>query len=243
MSKQRIAQKTVRKSAAPATVSGSARRQIRESNETRLLEAAEHVFAERGFSGATTGAIADRAGLPKANLHYYFRTKEALYRAVLANVLELWLDALDRFSPEREPADAIAEYIAAKIYWSKTRPNASKVFANEVLHGAAFLGDYLSVDLRRRVERNAVVIRQWIKAGKLRPVDPRHFIFQLWAVTQHYADFEVQVRAVLGRARLTDADYQAATASITELVLRGCLPEASARPVGTKRPLDVAAPS
>jgi len=202
---------------------------IRESNETRLLEAAETVFAERGFSGATTGAIAERAGLPKANLHYYFRTKEALYRAVLANVLHLWLDELDRFTPEREPAEALADYIAAKIYWSKTRPNASKVFANEVLHGAPFLGDYLTGELRRRVERNAQVIRHWIKQGKMAPVDPKHLIFQLWAATQHYADFEVQVRAVLGRTKLTEADYQTAAANITRLVLQGCLVQSPGR--------------
>jgi len=181
------------------------------------------VFAERGFSGATTAAIAARAKLPKANLHYYFRTKAELYRAVLANVLALWLDELDRFTPDREPADAIAEYVAGKLYWSRVRPNASKVFANEILHGAPFLESYLARDLRQRVEQKAKVIRQWIRSGKLRPVDPKHFIFQLWASTQHYADFDVQVRAVLGRRKLGERDFAAAAANITALILDGCL--------------------
>ena len=209
----------------PRPARGKDRRDIRESNEARLLQAAETVFAERGYSGATTAAIASAARLPKANLHYYFRTKEALYRAVLANVLALWLDELDRFSPEREPAEALAEYIAAKMRWSKLRPNASKVFANEIVHGAPFLDGYLSRELRQRVERFAAVIRRWIARGKMAPVDPRHFVFHLWAVTQHYADFEVQVRAVLGREKLTDADFAAATAEIVNLTLRGCLPQ------------------
>jgi TetR/AcrR family transcriptional regulator len=154
---------------------------------------------------------------------YYFRTKAELYRAVLANVLELWLDELDRFTPDREPSDAIAEYVAGKLYWSRVRPNASKVFANEILHGAPFLESYLARDLRQRVEQKAKVIRQWIRSGKLRPVDPKHFIFQLWASTQHYADFDVQVRAVLGRRKLGERDFAAATASITALILDGCL--------------------
>jgi TetR/AcrR family transcriptional regulator len=200
------------------------RRDIRETNEARLLEAAETVFAERGFSGATTAAIAARARLPKANLHYYFRTKEALYRAVLANVLALWLDELDRFTPEREPAEVLAEYITAKMRWSKTRPNASKVFANEIVHGAPFLDGYLSRELRQRVDRFAAVIRHWIALGKMTSVEPKHFVFHLWAVTQHYADFEVQVRAVLGREKLTDADFAAATANIVTVTLHGCLP-------------------
>lgn len=206
---------------------GGARGVIREANESRLLEAAETIFAERGYQGATTAAIAALAGLPKANLHYYFRTKEALYRAVLANVLSLWLDELDRFTPERDPAEAVQEYVAAKLHWSRTRPNASKVFANEILHGAPFLNGYLTSDLRRRVDRNAKVIEQWVRTGRLVPVDPRHFVFHLWAVTQHYADFEVQVRAVLGRERLEEADFAAAAANITALVLRGCLPAAA----------------
>jgi len=217
MSKQQKAQNT-----------GSGRRNGRESAEARLLEAAETVFAERGFGGARTAVIAARAGLPKANLHYYFRTKEALYRAVLANVLHLWLDELDRFTRERDPAEAIADYIAAKLNWSMTRPNASKVFANEIMHGAPFLAEFLGGELRSRVEQKATVIRHWVRTGKLAPVEPKHFIFTLWAMTQHYADFEVQVRAVLGRTTLTKADFNAAARNITDLVLRGALPERQA---------------
>ncbi len=197
------------------------RGQVREANETRLLDAAETIFAKSGFRGATTAAIAARAKLPKANLHYYFRTKEELYRAVLANVLGLWMDELDRFTPEREPAEVFAEYIAAKMRWSQMRPNASKVFANEILHGAAFLDGFLSRDLRQRVERYADVVRYWIKAGKMAPIEPTYLVFQLWAMTQHYADFEVQVRAVLGRNKLGDDEFAAASANIVTLVLRG----------------------
>jgi TetR/AcrR family transcriptional regulator len=203
------------------SVNNGERGQVREANETRLLDAAETIFAKSGFSGATTAAIAARAKLPKANLHYYFRTKEELYRAVLANVLGLWMDELDRFTPEREPAEVFAEYIAAKMRWSQTRPNASKVFANEILHGAAFLDGYLSRDLRQRVERYADVVRYWIKAGKMAPIDPTYLVFQLWAMTQHYADFEVQVRAVLGRDKLGDIEFAAASENIVTLVLRG----------------------
>ena len=60
------------------------RTDIRRENESLILKAAEKVFAEAGFGGATMQLIADLAGLPKANLHYYFPTKEALYRRVCA---------------------------------------------------------------------------------------------------------------------------------------------------------------
>jgi len=195
---------------------------IRKRNVALILEAAEGVFAESGFRGATTASIAARAGLPKANLHYYFRTKKALYRAVLANILELWLEAFDAIRADRDPAEALTDYIAGKMYWSQTRPNASKVFANEMLHGAPILGGFLAKELRARVEEKAAIIRHWISRGRMRPVDPVHLVFTIWAMTQHYADFEVQVRAVLGRSRLSEADYRAAAATITALVLDGC---------------------
>lgn len=194
----------------------------RQRNEALILEAAEAVFAEAGFTGATMQAIAQRAGLPKANLHYYFGTKEALYRALLATNLDMWIEAFDHIVLEREPADALAAYIRDKMYWSRVRPLASKVFANEVMHGAQQIEGYLSTKLRRMVADKAAVVEAWIAAGKMAPVDPVHLFFSLWAMTQTYADFDVQVRAVLGRDTLSDRDFAAATDHVVALTLRGC---------------------
>ena len=194
----------------------------RQLNEARILKAAEAVFAETGFTGASMQAIAEKAGLPKANLHYYFGTKEGLYRALLADILDMWVDAFDHLVPWRDPADALAAYIRDKMRWSRTRPLASKVFANEVIHGAQQIEGYLSGKLRRRVEEKAAVIEGWVAAGRMAPTDPMHLFFSLWAMTQTYADFDVQVRAVLGRTPLDAADFEAATEQLVAFVLRGC---------------------
>jgi len=191
------------------------------ANEARILKAAEEVFATSGFSGARTAAIAERAGVPKANLHYYFGTKEALYRRLLENLLEVWLGMGDSIRPEADPAQAFAAYIAAKVEHSRRRPYASKVFANEMLHGAPQLRSYFRHALRRWVAAKAKVIEGWVAAGRMAPIETRHLFFVIWAMTQTYADFDVQVAAVLGRKRLAAHDYQAATAVITRLVLRG----------------------
>ena len=191
------------------------------ANEARILKAAEEVFATSGFSGARTAAIAKRAGVPKANLHYYFGTKEALYRRLLENLLEVWLGMGDSIRPEADPAQAFAAYIAAKVEHSRRRPYASKVFANEMLHGAPQLRAYLRHALRRWVAAKARVIEGWVAAGRMAPIDTRHLFFVIWAMTQTYADFDVQVASVLGRKRLAPRDYQAATALVTRLVLRG----------------------
>ena len=59
-------------------------RQDRSDAPDAILDAAEWVFAENGFHGATTRAIGERAQANAALIHYYFGSKEALYEAVVA---------------------------------------------------------------------------------------------------------------------------------------------------------------
>jgi TetR/AcrR family transcriptional regulator len=194
----------------------------RQESEARILAAAEEIFAATGFAGATTAMIARRARIPKANLHYYFGTKTQLYRRVLERILEAWLASGDEIRPDADPETAFTHYIAAKIEASRRQPHASKVFANEILHGAPQLSDYLRREVRRWVEAKAAVLDGWARRGLIAPVDARHLFFVLWAATQTYADFEAQLRAVLGRKRLRAADYRAGAALITRMILATC---------------------
>ncbi len=194
---------------------------IRLRNRALILAAAEEVFANQGYRGATTAAIAAKAGLPKANVHYYFGTKEALYHAVLEDILGLWLGELDRITEASDPATALADYIRAKIRHSRERPLASKVYANEMIRGARHTRDFLKNELRSLVKDKARVLDAWAAAGRIEPVDPVHLFSIIWAATQHYADFEVQVGALVGRRQLAARDYNEAAETIVRMVLRG----------------------
>ncbi|HSG94140.1 MAG TPA: TetR family transcriptional regulator C-terminal domain-containing protein, partial [Afifellaceae bacterium] len=171
---------------------------IQQKNRQIILDAALDVFSTYGFRGTTIDQIAAQAGMSKPNLIYYFASKEDLYRAVLEDTLDQWLVPLAGLDSDGDPIDEIRRYIAAKVAMSRARPKASRLFANEMLHGAPAIGGFLHGLLKTMVDDKAVVIRQWISDGALAPVDPVHLIFMIWAVTQHYADFDVQVRAVLG---------------------------------------------
>jgi TetR/AcrR family transcriptional regulator len=208
--------------AAPGPGAGRARQARGESAREALLAAAERVFARTGYTGATTAAIAEAAGLPKANLHYHYGSKEGLYREVLARTLHAWLVPLDGLRPEADPRQALEAYIRAKMAMSAARPDASRVYANELLHGAPVLGDLLKGELRTVVRNKAAVIDGWVAAGRMAPVDATQLFFTIWAATQTHADFDVQVRAVLGRARLTARDHQHAADHVVALLLRGC---------------------
>ena len=195
---------------------------IRHAAVADILAAAEAVFARAGFAGATMAEIAEAAGIPKANLHYYFRTKDSLYQAVLDNTLTLWLSQTDGITSDADPATALGDYIRAKMRLTATHPDASRVFANEMLHGAPHIGDYLRNELKTLVDQKARVLEQWAQQGRMDAVDPRHLFFTIWAATQTYADFQPQVCAVLGKARLSRAELERATDQLVRLILKGC---------------------
>ncbi|MFT7059811.1 MAG: TetR/AcrR family transcriptional regulator [Pseudorhodobacter sp.] len=197
------------------------RTEIRRENENAILSAAEKVFAEAGFGGATMQLIADVAGLPKANLHYYFPTKEALYRRVVQDIFEIWLRAADSFDNAPGPVEGIGAYIDAKMDISRHHPFGSKVWASEVMHGAPVIQDYLENTLRDWTEGRIRVIQNWIDAGKMAPIDPRHLLYMLWATTQHYADFGHQVETLNDGKPLTNQQWQAAKDGVKTIILRG----------------------
>ncbi len=196
---------------------------IRQTSVEQILTAAEKVFARQGFEGATMNQLAAAAGLPRANLHYYFGTKEGLYRAVLEGILALWLDdAAEWILAERDPAEGFSGYIRAKMEHSRLRPDASRIFAGELLRGAPHVMMYLGIELRNRVAVLARVIDGWSARGLMDPVHPVHLLFNIWAMTQTYADFDVQIRAVLGKVAIDDAEFAIATETVVTLVLKGC---------------------
>jgi TetR/AcrR family transcriptional regulator len=195
---------------------------IRQTNEALILSAAERVFARAGFGGATMAAIAEASGLPKANLHYYFGSKEVLYREVLARILNDWLVPTHGITADADPRTALEQYIRDKMALSAQRPDGSKVFANELLHGASVVKTLLENDLRILVTKKAAVVNAWVKAGRMAPVDGVHLFFTIWAATQTYADFDVQVCAVLGKESLSARDHARATEHVVSLILRGC---------------------
>lgn len=198
------------------------RGRIRLRKEQAILRAAEKVFARSGFEGSRMAEIAQLARTPKPTLHYYFQNKESLYRAVLDEILELWMAETDVIVADADPATAIENYVRAKMRLTQERPDASRVFANELLHGAPELQGYLRTTLHDRVAQRAQVLDRWQQEGKMLRIDSTHLFFSIWAMTQTYADFQVQICAVLGKSDLDQRDFATATDHVVAITLRAC---------------------
>jgi TetR/AcrR family transcriptional regulator len=196
--------------------------EIREAQSALIIAAAEEVFALKGFKGATTQEIADLAGLPKANIHYYFKTKADLYNACLEDVVLVWKRDAEAFNQSKDPTIALSEYIRSKMYHSFSRPFGSKVWANEIIHGVPVLGDEKLRELLNIWEkRKTIQIRKWIKEDKILPVDPHYLLFMIWAATQHYADFEHQIKVLNAGKPLSVSQQKTATDNVIGIILRG----------------------
>jgi len=169
---------------------------IQRRNRSRILDAALEVFSQQGFRGATLDEIAAVAGLSKPNILYYFDSKDAMHRALLDALLDVWLAPLRALNPQGNPKQEIIGYMRRKLELSRDFPRESRLFANEVLQGAPRLSDEISGDLKALVDESAGIIQGWIDAGLLPQLDPYHLIFSIWALTQHYADFGAQIRLI-----------------------------------------------
>jgi len=194
----------------------------RAKSQLKILDAAQHEFISQGYKGSTVQSIADRAGLPKANILYYFKNKENLYQAVLERTLDMWDQGIGDILPEDGPKVAIEKFIASKINMSFNHPESSKIYAMEIIQGAQHLKDYARTYLRQWVREKAKLFQYWIDNGEMKDVDPVHLIFLIWSSTQHYADFETQILTIMNRADYEEEDAAAVTQFLTDIILRGC---------------------
>ena len=171
---------------------------IQQEKTDLILDAALNVFSKFGFRGSTIDQIALEAGLSKPNILYYFDSKETIHAMLLSRLLEKWLEPLERMQDSNDPVAEICAYVTRKLEMARDYPRESRLFANEILQGAPHIINELSGPLHDLTQLKADLIQSWVAAGKIAPVDPHHLIFSIWSTTQHYADFDVQVKAVLG---------------------------------------------
>jgi len=202
------------------TVPAKYRVSHRDKVETTILGEAVRQFAECGYEGTSIATVAERAGLSKQNLMYYFPTKQALYQRVLDNVLDDWLARMASLAdPGKDPGDVLRAYVRAKLAFSREQPLASRVYAMEVIGGAKLYAE----QIRRRVipllRADIAVFERWIAEGKIAPVNATHLLFAVWAMTQSYADFAAQMTLVLDREQLQPSDFDDAERLITGMVL------------------------
>ncbi|WP_130098900.1 HTH-type transcriptional regulator RutR [Siccibacter turicensis] len=207
----------VQRAVTPGTKRGAATAAKRQA----ILDAALCFFSQFGIHGTSIERVAERAGISKTNLLYYYPSKEALYVAVLKQILDIWLAPLKAFRTDLQPLAAIGEYIRLKLEVSRDYPQASRLFCLEMLQGAPLLMAELTGDLKALIDEKTAIIDDWVKRGQLGAVDAHSLIFMIWATTQHYADFATQVEAVTGATLQDEAFFSRTVENVQRMIIEG----------------------
>jgi len=193
----------------------------RERILAQIREAAITEFGLHGFKGASTQAIAERASLTKPQLHYYIKGKDELYEELLFAVLQGWSEAFAFDDPGADPRRVLSRYIQKKLAYALDNPGLSRIFTNELLGGGPNLGRYWPLAVRS-TQQKVELIESWIAKGLMRPLDARLLLMHIWGMTQHYADYAVQVRVMLRLAPDAPIERAPIERELTNFVLMGC---------------------
>jgi TetR/AcrR family transcriptional regulator len=193
-----------------------------EERKQSILVAAREEFEQFGYAGSRMQHIADMADVPKANIHYYFHSKLELYNAVLEDVVHLWDQTFESLDPDDDPKKVLADFVRKKVEFTRLYPEATRIFASEMLHGAPHLSSELNEKMNAWTQDRAQVIAQWIRKGKIAPIDPYHLIFMIWSSTQHFAGYEAQIKLIYEVRKLGKKDFDDQAKSLTTMVHRIC---------------------
>jgi TetR/AcrR family transcriptional regulator len=204
----------------PKTMTGNedAEGRVRARNERLILDTAVSLFSTKGFDGTTISEIAETAGLPKANVYYYFSTKAAIYERLIGEVLKDWDQALRQLDPELSPREALFNYVTDKLEFSRLHGEKSRFFAGELLRGGTFLTPRQKRHVQSITHDACAVVQGWIDEGRCNPVDPRHLFIMLWSTTQFYADFAPMAATTLEVPKLRKADFTEAAKQIIAML-------------------------
>lgn len=197
---------------------------IRARNIRIILDVAIDVFSRKGFDGTRIAEIAELAKLPKANIYYYFSSKEEIYSTIIANLISGWDDALSNLRTDRDPADALRDYVCAKLEYTRKNPRESRLFASEIIQGARFLSEKDRAHMRAATDKYVAVLDRWMQEGRMAKVDARHFFIMLWGATQFYSDFEPLACDALHSRSISKRHYDTAAETIMNSIVRGVIP-------------------
>lgn len=148
--------------------------------EERILDAARAVFQRHGMSGARTQDIADEAGVNKALLHYYFRSKEKLARAVFVRAVGELLPRLYGILASDAPFDRkVRDVVAFELEFLCEHPYLPGYVAAEIHYHPELVLEVLGERGPPPLDRLRQQLRQEAEAGRVRPIEAEQFMANL----------------------------------------------------------------
>ena len=152
-----------------------------------ILQAAERIFAEAGYGSARTEAIAAEAGVNKALLYYYFKSKDALYRAILHDhLMEFQRRVSEVLSAEGSARSKLLKYVSMHFDFISARPHYPRLIHRLVMTGGKPLESVAREFFLPLHRKLTALIESGVREGEFRPVDSHHTVLSLAALIVFY---------------------------------------------------------
>ena len=193
----------------------------RDSVESRaiILKAAERIYAECGLAGARTEAIAAAAGVNKALLYYYFKSKEGLYQAVVGSQLREFQEQASEVLSAAGPAGPILmRYVSYHFDFIGTHPNYPRIFQRMMMEEDRALERTIrefSLPLKKMLAR---VLERGMRSGEFRRMDTGHTIVSIAGLAAHYFNIAPAFRLVTGQDPYSKANLAKRKAEVLKFI-------------------------
>ena len=180
---------------------------VREKRVQSIMDAAEIEFARNGLNGTSVQSIADRAGLQKRQVLYFFKSKESLYKAVIEHIFQEWR-SLSPVDWNRPPKTVIAEYIDHLFFQAETKPHQNKLLVAEMLSGGTFGVEIMEIrDSRSIVSNTVALLEKYMDEGAMKRTDALAYLFQIWSAQHFYVAFGPEVSFFLEKDKMGREDW------------------------------------
>lgn len=205
------------------------RRRNGASSRATILEEAGRIFAERGLSGARTDAIAAAAGVNKALLYYYFKSKEDIYWAILdEHVTRFHQEALTLLSQGGSSAKILLQYVSSHFDFIRAHPHYPRLFQRMMMARDQRVERLVSERMAPVARKMGAVLRRGIRNGELRDCDVLHTAVSLVALVVFYFSAAPVIRVVSGRDPLSPANLRKRKAEVLAFIRHGLLTDPGA---------------
>lgn len=201
----------------------------------RVLRAAEGVFAQRGFAGATTQEIARAAGIQKRMLFYYFPGKEVLYARTLDRFLGGIRDIHARFRNDPGPI-GLQEIIEGMTRLVVMNPDPVRILIREIMDDGPHLARIVDEYIAPLFVAGAAETRRNMEQGVFQVDHPEQVMVHIGGLTIFYFIIAPMLRQLWGIDPLGPEAVEARIAATTRFALGGMMArrDGSARPAPTR---------
>lgn len=175
------------------------------TTEEKIFNAARIIFQKKGFAGARMQEIADEAGINKAMLHYCFKNKQLLFKAVFIKAFEQLAPQINAiFNSDEMVFDKIRKFTSNYISFVIDNPYLPQFVIQEMNNNPEFVMSFLNHENRPNPNLLISQIEKEIAAGIIKPVSPKQLLLDIFSMTVFPFAAQIMVKGIL---QISDSEF------------------------------------